>query len=192
MTRFEAWSLHVSTILVAGTGLVYAWMIWFVRPTDPYAIVNHPFQPQVQHAHILVAPLLVFAAGLVWQRHIWAHWRRGVRRGRRSGLGMMLTLVPMVASGYLLQTAVDDSWRSVWLWIHLVTSGLWILVYLGHQVPTVRLWMQRRREAAATSSAPRTSDTRSEAAGQRPFRETRERKAWAGGSRAGAGRRGDR
>lgn len=152
MTRFEAWSLHVSTILVTGTGLVYAWMIWFVRPADPYAVVNHPLQPQVQHAHILVAPLLVFAAGLVWQRHIWAHWRRGVRRGRRSGLGMMLTLVPMVASGYLLQTAVDDAWRNVWLWIHLVTSGLWILVYLAHQVPTVRIWMERRRRAEAQGS----------------------------------------
>lgn len=167
MTRFEAWSLHVSTILVAGTGLVYAWMIWFVRPTDPYSIVNHPLQPQVQHAHILVAPLLVFAAGLVWQRHIWAHWSRGVRRGRGSGLGMMLTLVPMVASGYLLQTAVDDTWRAVWLSIHLVTSGLWIVGYLVHQVPTVRLWMQRRRGAAPTSSAPQTSDIRSVAADRR-------------------------
>ena len=151
MTRFEAGLLHVSTILVAGTGLVYAWMIWFVRPTDPYAIVNHPLQPQVQHAHILVAPLLVFAAGLVWQRHIWDHWSRGVRRGRWSGLGMMLTLVPLVASGYLLQTAVDDAWRNVWLWVHLVTSGLWIVGYLVHQVPTVRLWMQGRRREAQDS-----------------------------------------
>lgn len=192
MTRFEAWLLHVSTILVSGTGLVYAWMIWFVRPSDPYSVVNHPLQPQVQHAHVLVAPLLVFAAGLIWQRHIWAHWRDGVRRGRRSGIGMIFTLVPMVASGYLLQTSVDGTWRSAWLWVHLATSGLWILGYLTHQVPTVRAWLRRKEGGAATSSRRRTSDTRSGEADRRRSPGTRERRVWASGNPAGADRPADR
>ena len=135
MSRFESWAIHISTLLVGGTGLVYAWMAYLVRPVDAYAIVNHPLQPQVQHGHVLVAPLLVFAVGLIWQRHIGRHWSRGMRKGRRSGVGMVLTLVPMVASGYLIQTAVDGNWRKAWVIVHLISSALWLAGYLAHQVP---------------------------------------------------------
>ncbi|HEY4565474.1 MAG TPA: hypothetical protein VIJ36_21035 [Thermoanaerobaculia bacterium] len=133
MSRFEAWMLHVSNLLVGGTGLVYAWMLYLVKPTDPYAVVNHPWQPQVQHLHILVAPLLVFTAGLVWRRHVWSQWKRGMEDRRRSGLSLVSLLVPMIVSGYLIQTSVDDRWRRIWVWVHLVTAGLWLLGYLAHQ-----------------------------------------------------------
>lgn len=149
MSRFEAWAIHLSTLLVGGTGLVYAWMAYLVRPADPYAIVNHPLQPQAQHLHVLVAPLLVFAVGLIWQRHIGPHWSRGVRKGRRSGMGMVLTLVPMVTSGYLIQTAVDGSWRKAWVAVHLIASALWLAGYLAHQVPLVWQKLSRRRDDLA-------------------------------------------
>lgn len=134
MNRFESWAVHLSNLLVGGTGLVYAWMLYLVRPADPWAVVNHPWQPHAQHLHILAAPLLVFAVGLVWQRHVWSHWKRGVGKGRRSGISMVLTLVPMVVSGYLIQTAVDGGWRQAWVTVHLIASGLWVAVYLAHQV----------------------------------------------------------
>jgi hypothetical protein len=133
MSRFEAWMLHVSNLLVGGTGLVYAWMVYLVKPVDPFSVVNHPLQPLTQHLHILVAPLLVFAAGLVWRRHVWPQWQRGAADRRRSGLTLMLMLVPMIASGYLIQTAVDGGWRKVWVGVHLAASGLWLLSYLTHQ-----------------------------------------------------------
>lgn len=133
MSRFEAWTLHVSNLLVGGTGLVYAWMLYLVKPADPYAVVNHPLQPQVQHLHVLTAPLLVFGAGLIWQGHVLNHWRRGIRPRRRSGLALAWLLAPMIVSGYLLQTAVDDRWRKVWLGVHLAAAGLWVLGYLTHQ-----------------------------------------------------------
>ena len=85
MSRFEAWMLHLSNLLVGGTGLVYAWMVFLAKPADPYAVVNHPLQPQMQHLHILLAPLLVFTAGLVWRRHVWSQWKRGIEDRRRSG-----------------------------------------------------------------------------------------------------------
>jgi undecaprenyl pyrophosphate phosphatase UppP len=137
--------MHLASLLVAGTGLVYVWMLYFVHPADPYAVVNHPWQPHVQHLHILVAPLLVFAAGLVWQQHIWSHWSHGVRQGKRTGLSLVLTLVPMVISGYLIQTAVDESWRKAWVAVHLLASGLWLAGYLAHQTPVA--WSRLRRRA---------------------------------------------
>jgi hypothetical protein len=142
VSRFEAWSTHAATLLVGGTGLVYAWMRYLMHPADPFAVVNHPLQPLVQHLHILLAPLLVFAAGMMWHHHAWSYWRRGVERHRRSGGSMILTLVPMVASGYLIQTTVDGDWRRIWVIVHLAASGLWLLGYLAHQVLALRSYLR--------------------------------------------------
>jgi hypothetical protein len=135
---WEAWSVHVATVLVAGTGLVYAVMRYLLAPSDPYAVVNHPLQPTVQHLHVLVAPLLVFGAGMIWREHVWKHYGNGVRSGRRSGVWMLLTLAPMAASGYLIQTTVTESWRTAWIAVHLAASAIWVLGYAGHTVAAVR------------------------------------------------------
>lgn len=161
MKAGESFFVHASTALVGGTGLVYAWMAYAVRPADEFAVANHPLQPQVQHLHILLAPLLVFAVGLIWQCHVWSHWRSGVRQRRRSGLSLALTTVPMIASGYLIQTAVEPAWREIWIGVHLVSSGLWLLGYLVHQVLTLReLWARRRggRSARAGELVPAVED----------------------------------
>jgi hypothetical protein len=50
--------------------------------------------------------------------------------------------VPMVASGHLIQTAVDGGWRRIWVIIHLAASGLWLLGYLAHQVPALRSYLR--------------------------------------------------
>lgn len=143
MSRFEAWMLHVSSLLVGGTGLVYAWMVYLVQPADPYSVVNHPLQPQIQHLHILVAPLLVFTTGLIWRRHVWSHWQGGIHARRRSGLFLALTLVPMILSGYLIQTAVEGGWRKVWVSVHLAASVLWLVGYLTHQAMRYRMGYRR-------------------------------------------------
>lgn len=157
MNRFERYCLHLSTLLVGGTGLVYAWMVYLLKPADPYALVNHPWQPGTQHLHILVAPLLVFAVGVVWQRHIASHWKRGVKGRRTSGLLMVLTMIPMVVSGYLIQTATGDGWRQTWVVVHLVASGLWLVFYLGHQAVPL---LAARRRRGAVFAPPLPSDHR--------------------------------
>ncbi len=158
MKAGESFCVHASTALVGGTGLVYAWMAYAARPADEFAVVNHPLQPQAQHLHILLAPLLVFAVGLIWQRHVWWHWRRGERQRRRSGLAITLTTVPMIASGYLIQTAVEPVWREIWIGVHLVSSGLWLLGYLVHQAVTVRQLWARRQGARSGPSGLRPGE----------------------------------
>ena len=166
MSRFEAFFLHLSNVLVGGTGLVYAWMIYLAEPADPYAVVSHPWQPHLQHLHVLAAPLLVFAAGLIWRRHVVACWKQGIRQRHRSGVSLALTLVPMVVSGYLIQTAVEPGWRQAWVWIHLVTAALWVLGYLVHQ--TLPFWARLAGRPAPTAAAlsreiPMTVEERREA-----------------------------
>lgn len=134
MTPLEAWCVRVANLLVISTGLVYAWMRYLLRPSDPFAVVNHPWQPAVQHLHVLVAPLLVFAIGLVWKRHVAMSLRLEVRERHRSGLALALSFAPMAASGYLLQVATGDAWRRVWVVVHLATSALWLGGFLIHQL----------------------------------------------------------
>jgi hypothetical protein len=131
MSRLEAWTQHVANLLVGLTGLVYAWMRYFARSDDPFAVANHPLQPLVQHLHVLSAPLLVFAFGFLFQRHVLARLRSRAPR-RPTGIALALTFFPMAASGYLIQTTATDLWRTTWIAIHLATSALWLLGYLAH------------------------------------------------------------
>jgi len=141
VSRFEAWAVHLATLLVGGTGLVYAWMLYALAPVDAYAVIHHPLQPAVQHLHVWCAPLLVFAAGLIWRAHAWEHLRGGVRLHRPSGLVLLATLVPMVASGYLIQTAVDPAWRTAWVAVHLIASVLWLVGHAAHAAAPLRKWL---------------------------------------------------
>lgn len=138
MNRLEAWLVHLSTLLVGITGIIYAIMRYGMTPVDPYAVVNHPWQADVQHYHILFAPFLVFAVGLIWKRHIATHYQMGLKTGRRSGIEMVLSTVPMVVSGYLIQVTVAEAWRGAWIAVHVATSGLWLAGYLVHQIAAYR------------------------------------------------------
>ncbi len=133
MTRSEAWLNHAANLLVGGTGLVYAWMLYLAVPADDFAVVNHPLQPAFHTAHIVAAPLLVFGCGLVFRRHVWARVRSGYPHRRKTGLVLFLLLGPMILSGYLLQVSVEDVWRVTWRWTHVATSLLWVLGYAVHQ-----------------------------------------------------------
>jgi hypothetical protein len=151
MNRTEAWFVHLSTLLVGITGVIYAVMRYLMEPTDPFSVVNHPWQPTLQHLHVLVAPLMVFAVGLIWKKHVSDHRRAGLSTGRRSGLSLVLTMVPMIASGYLIQVTVTDTWRTAWIVIHCTTSGLWITGYPIHQIAAL---IRKRKSAEKQQDSP--------------------------------------
>ena len=138
MTRLEAWLLHLANLAVAGTGLVYAWMRYVATPADPFSVVGSPWQPTVQHLHVLFAPALVLTLGMVLRPHAAMALRLGMRSGRRSGLTILATAAPMIASGYLLQIATEPAWRRAWIAVHLATSALWLLGYAVHQIAAWR------------------------------------------------------
>jgi hypothetical protein len=164
MNRLQAWFVHVANLLVGGTGLIYAWMRYALEPPDAYAVVHHPLQSFVQHVHVWTAPLVVFAVGWIFQEHVWRHWRSGVASARRSGATLLFTASPMIASGYLLQTAIAPGWRTVWVSVHLVCSGLWMGGYLVH------VWAKRSRRRDEHLAEPLSppSPARARSAASRP------------------------
>src|SRR5262249_30052763 len=140
-------------LATAGTGAVYAWMRWWLQPVDEFAVVNHPWQPTVQHLHVLAAPLLVFAVGLVWSAHALPRLRERNPARRRTGLILVLGLWPMVLTGVLVQVVADERWRVVAGYAHGVASALWTASYGGHALVAVVRW------ARSAPRAPESGET---------------------------------
>jgi hypothetical protein len=132
MNRGEIRFVLLANLLVGGTGVAYAAMKYLMKPTDEWSIVNHPWQPHAQHLHVLLAPMLALAGGLLWRHHVTEKLRSGSWRGRRSGLLLVALFVPMIASGSLIQISVAETWRQVWVWVHLVCTGFWLVAFLVH------------------------------------------------------------
>lgn len=146
MTRFEKGSVWITTLLVALTGIGYGWTKYLTTSTDPFSVINHPLQPVFLKLHILVAPLLLFAIGMVALRHIWRHFRSGTRRSRKSGLTTAAALVPMVGTGYAIQVISGESWLTVMIVAHIAAGLLYLVGILLHQ------WFLRRSATARAGS----------------------------------------
>jgi hypothetical protein len=126
--------VHVATAAAAGTGLVYAWMRFLCEPADEFSLVNHPLEPLLADLHRLTGPLLVFGLGLLWATHVVPKVRSGARAGRRSGLALAVSALPMFASGYGLQATLDETLRAVWSYVHLVLGLVWTAAFVAHVV----------------------------------------------------------
>lgn len=137
MTRAQRVCLHASVALLTATGALYAWMKYFMRPADEFAVVNHPLQPHMLSAHVVIAPIGVFAFGWIFANHIWPSFVNR-RPNRASGIAAMSLIAPMVLSGYLLQIATADSTRRAMAIAHWLTSAIFLLAYAAHLLPRRR------------------------------------------------------
>ena len=133
MKPLPKWLLMVSSLVTGVSGLVYFWMKHFLVPSDPFAIVGHPLEPWMLKAHILAAPVLVFAIGLISVDHIWNHYRCLVPAGRSSGVITMWVIIPMVVTGYLIQIMTSMGWLGTLAWTHLGVGIVYLVGLLAHQ-----------------------------------------------------------
>lgn len=150
MTRVEKWSVLGSSALTGITGVGYLWVKYAMEPTDPWAVINHPIQPWLLKSHIMVAPLLVFAVGMIVVRHIWRHYRSGMPWGRKSGIISALSLAPMVFTGYLIQGVTEPRWLSVVAVSHIVTSLIFVLGLIAHAVILARKLTRQNQPLAGS------------------------------------------
>lgn len=159
MSPFQRRLVWSSSLLTGFTGVVYWWMKNMMEPVDPWAAINHPLQPWVLKAHILVAPVMVFAVGLIAGEHIWRHYRERVKAGRRSGLAAMWVFVPMVLSGYLIQAVTHAGWLQALVWTHLGTGVIYLFGLGAHHRAFRQAWARCDRNgegagAAAVATVP--------------------------------------
>lgn len=134
MSRGQVAYLNVTVALMAVSGAVFAWMKYFMKSSDPFAVVNHPWQPHFLTAHVLLGPLAVFAFGWTFANHIWPAFVNHAPN-RASGIATMLLIVPMVISGYLMQVTTGDALRHAYAVAHWISSGAFVLAYIVHLIP---------------------------------------------------------
>jgi hypothetical protein len=133
VTRFEVGCVHAANVATCLTGLIYAYLRYLAKPLDEFALL-HPGVAPAQHAHLLAAPLLVFAIGLIWTSHVLPGLRAPGPSRRRSGIALVSLAGPMIVSGYLLQVATEPGARTLAVATHLIASALWLASAVAHQV----------------------------------------------------------
>src|SRR5205085_2441515 len=95
MSRAQLLWLHLSIALTAITGIVFAWMKYAMKSGDPFAVANHPLQPHMLSAHVLLAPAMTFVLGWTFANHIWPRIVMQDPRRRLTGLTAAILIVPM-------------------------------------------------------------------------------------------------
>lgn len=132
MSGFQKWAVWVTSFLTVATGVAYFVTKYMVSGGDGYSVVNHPWQPVFLKAHIVVSPALLFALGLIAVDHVWDHIVTGVRVSRRTALVTVASVVPMVATGYLIQVLTSAGWVRAMAVAHVVFGVLYAVGLGAH------------------------------------------------------------
>ena len=145
MSRSAARWVVAANLAVAASGLGLGLALYAYTPPDDFAGPVHPWTPELLHAHVLAAPVFLFACAWIFPSHVWPRVRSAYPRLRATGLTLFAAFAPMVASGYLLQVSETEAARTLWIWVHWIASLLWLPAFVAHQVGALRL---RRRPPA--------------------------------------------
>jgi len=134
VTRLQTWILHGTVVMLAASGAVFAWMRYAMKTDDPFAVANHPLQPHMLHIHVLAAPIAVFAMGVVFAIHIAPKIENRSLARKKTGIGSLWMIAPMVLSGYLMQVVTSETAILAMKVMHWVSSSIFVLAYGVHQL----------------------------------------------------------
>ena len=145
MRVWERWSFNVLSLIVAATGFAYFWMKYVLVTDDPFAVVNHAWQPLMLSLHVVASPALLLIFGIIFNSHIMK--KIGARHvpNRLSGLISLGTFGTMTVTGYLLQVLTVDSALTALVVLHVASGVLFSLVYAAHLLISLKL--ARRQDA---------------------------------------------
>ena len=132
MSRAQVIVFQISVVLMTVTGALFAWMKYFMKSDDPFAVVNHRMQPWMLAAHIVIAPLALFAIGWIFGPHIGPGLTNPYAPKRKSGVWSFIGIAPMVFSGYLLQVSTGDAIRKAMSVTHWIASAFFLVAYVVH------------------------------------------------------------
>lgn len=150
MTWWERRGFNTFYVVVTATGIVYFCMKYLLVTDDPFALVNHPWQPAMLATHLMAAPLFVAFFGMLFRSHSFGKIRSAQRANRRTGWTSVLSFAAMTVSGYFIQVTSSPALITAWIWIHVGTSALFVVSYGIHLVNGWRIGKRPARRAAAT------------------------------------------
>jgi hypothetical protein len=139
MKRWERIAFNGLGLVVAASGFAYLWMNYAMTTDDPFALVNHPWEPAMLSAHVLTSPAFVLAFGVLLNAHIVKQLRAWRRENRLSGLTSLGTFATMASTGYLLQITTTEALLTALVIVHIASSVIFTLAYVGHLIISLRL-----------------------------------------------------
>ena len=139
MKWWEQWAFNALHGLVTVTGLGYFYMKYLVTAVDPFAVINHPWQPAMLSLHLLAAPFFIAFFGMLFRSHTLKKLTSPNAGNRRSGWTSLLTFSAMALSGYLLQVASTPALVTVMVWVHVATSVIFVAGYSLHLLISWRI-----------------------------------------------------
>ncbi len=134
MIWWERWLFNALHVVVGATGVAYFWMKYLLETDDPFAIVNHPWEPTTLAAHVIAAPVFIALFGMVFRSHTLRKILSLKAANRRSGWTSLISFSAMALTGYLIQVVTSPLLISVAIWTHVATSIVFILGYTSHCV----------------------------------------------------------
>ena len=151
MKWWEQWAFNVLHGIVAVTGVAYFYMKYVMAATDPFAVINHSWQPTVLSLHIVAAPVFIAFFGMLFRSHTLRKLVSPHPANRRSGWTSLVSFSTMALTGYAAQVASDPTWLSGLVWAHVSTSLIFVVAYGAHLVIG---WRLSRPAAVAESLHP--------------------------------------
>ena len=165
MKWWERWAFHVFHLLVSVSGTAYFVMKWLLETDDPFALVNHAWQPAMLAAHVVAAPFLVASFGMVFRSHAARKVAVSEPKHRRSGWVSLLGFAVMAVSGYLIQVGTAPWFLSAAIWVHVASSVVFVA---GYAVHLVLGWRARPAVGRAAAAVVLCAAAGSAAAGETP------------------------
>lgn len=139
MKPWERWTFGLLTLVVSVTGGAYFWMKYCLVNTDPFAVVNHPWESAMLAAHVVASPWLVLMFGILLNSHILRKLGATGVPNRKTGLLSLGTFFTMVGSGYILPVVTLAQVSTMLVALHVVSGALFSVAYVAHLLISVRL-----------------------------------------------------
>jgi hypothetical protein len=136
---WERWTFGLLALTVSVTGGAYFWMKYLLVNTDPFAVVNHPWEPAMLAAHVAASPWLVLMFGILLNSHILRKLRATGMPNRKTGLLSFGTFFAMVASGYALPIVTAEPVSRMLVALHVASGSVFSVAYVAHLLVSVRL-----------------------------------------------------
>ena len=154
MIWWERWAFNALHAVVGVTGFVYLYMKFVLVTDDPFAIINHPWQPAMLSTHVVAAPVFIAFFGMLFRSHSLRKLRSGNPANRRSGWTSIIGFSVMALSGYFIQVGTSPDFITFSIWLHVVAGTVFVLGYGVHLANGWRLRGRPTRLPSGPEPAP--------------------------------------